>query len=153
MPITPGVEGRSVGTGEGVYWNKAGVALTTVDLSNSTELTYFYTSAVLGQLWRWVDGEDGAVYVHRRPGEQQLSSGLHAANQTSLQKSKLWVCEAFRFQQYTALGCGSKQPDFTFSLRLLGHFPSSCQDIHSINGPIPDSEHVLTIAGKTVKVG
>lgn len=32
------------------------------------------------------------------------------------------------------------------------HLPSSCQDVHSLNGPLPDSEHVLNIQGKALKV-
>ncbi|KAE8298082.1 A disintegrin and metalloproteinase with thrombospondin motifs 9 [Larimichthys crocea] len=32
------------------------------------------------------------------------------------------------------------------------HLPSSCQDVQSMNGPLPDSEHVLSIQGKAVKV-
>lgn len=39
-----------------------------------------------------------------------------------------------------------------FILCLQGHLPSSCQDVQSMNGPLPDSEHVLSIQGKAVKV-
>lgn len=42
---------------------------------------------------------------------------------------------------------------FIFLLSCIqGHLPSSCQDIHSLNGPIPDSEHFLNIQGKALKV-
>uniref|UniRef100_A0A8P4KDZ9 ADAM metallopeptidase with thrombospondin type 1 motif, 9 n=1 Tax=Dicentrarchus labrax TaxID=13489 RepID=A0A8P4KDZ9_DICLA len=32
------------------------------------------------------------------------------------------------------------------------HLPSSCQDVQSIKGPLPDSEHFLNIQGKALKV-
>ncbi|XP_065811119.1 A disintegrin and metalloproteinase with thrombospondin motifs 9-like [Labrus bergylta] len=32
------------------------------------------------------------------------------------------------------------------------NFPSSCLDVQSMNGPLPDSEHVLNIQGKSIKV-
>ncbi|XP_026161930.1 A disintegrin and metalloproteinase with thrombospondin motifs 9 [Mastacembelus armatus] len=32
------------------------------------------------------------------------------------------------------------------------NFPSSCQDIQSMKGPLPDSEHLLNIQGKALKV-
>lgn len=35
---------------------------------------------------------------------------------------------------------------------LQGHLPSSCQDIQSVNGPLPDGEHFLNIQGKALKV-
>ncbi len=41
---------------------------------------------------------------------------------------------------------------FLFLLCLQGHLPSSCQDVQSMNGPLPDSEHFLNIQGKALKV-
>lgn len=32
------------------------------------------------------------------------------------------------------------------------HLPRSCQEIQSVNGPLPDSEHFLSIQGKALKV-
>uniref|UniRef100_A0A3B4VJ60 ADAM metallopeptidase with thrombospondin type 1 motif 9 n=1 Tax=Seriola dumerili TaxID=41447 RepID=A0A3B4VJ60_SERDU len=32
------------------------------------------------------------------------------------------------------------------------HLPSSCQEVQSTNGPLPDSEHILNIQGKALKV-
>lgn len=37
-------------------------------------------------------------------------------------------------------------------LCLRGHLPSSCQDVQSVNGPLPDGEHFLNIQGKALKV-
>jgi len=37
-------------------------------------------------------------------------------------------------------------------LCIQGRLPSSCLDIQGMNGPIPDSEHVLSIQGKALRV-
>lgn len=33
-----------------------------------------------------------------------------------------------------------------------GHLPFSCQEVQSMSGPLPDSEHFLNIQGKALKV-
>lgn len=37
-------------------------------------------------------------------------------------------------------------------LCLQGLLPSSCQDVRSMNGPLPDGEHYLNIQGKALRV-